>query len=139
MSILDKYTITKKPPKLAVAKMRAGKDPMEKANKTFIAGLDKQLKQANAWKPGAKDARSWVTRDEANDRAWVTVKYGPWPVPIKGQTKTTLGPVKIADVPKVIEDIRQAHAAGELESALKKVAIRGTRKKGRGRTEGRHS
>lgn len=127
MSLLDKYTVTNKPPKLAKAKTAS--NPMAKVHRNFLAGLDRQLQQVKAWKPGAKDSRSWVTRDEANNRAWVTLKYGPWPVPLKGRTKSTIGPVRIEDVPKVFEDIRKAHAAGELDAALKKVAFRGPRKK----------
>ena len=127
MGVLDKYTVSAKPPKLA--KVKSSTDPMAKVNKNFIAGLDKQLQQAKSWKPGTKESRSWVTRDEDSNRAWVTLKYGPWPVPLKGRTKSTLGPVRIEDVPKLLEDIRKAHAAGELDSALKKVAIRGPRKR----------
>lgn len=127
MGLLDKYTVTAKPPKLA--KARTSADPMAKVHKNFVAGLDRQLQQAKSWKSGAKDSRSWVTRDEASNRAWVTLKYGPWPVPLKGRTKSTIGPVRIEDLPKVFEDIRKAHASGELDAALKKVAFRGPRKK----------
>ena len=127
MSILSKYTISSKPPKLSTP--RTGKNPMEKVNRTFLAGLEKQLKQAKTWKPGAKESRSWVTRDEAKNQAWVTVKYGPWPVPLKGNTKTTLGPVKIENVPSVFEDVRKAHAAGELDAGLKKIAFKGPRRR----------
>lgn len=135
MAVLDKYKVSKAPPEITRA--RAKRDPMEKVNRNFLKGLEKQVAQAKAWKPGARDLRSWVTRDEAKGEAWITVKYGPWPVPIKGTSKSTIGPVKLGEIPKVFEDIRKAHQSSELEAALKKVAFKGPRKKARKRSANR--
>jgi hypothetical protein len=129
MAVLDKYKLLTSPPK--ITKARAAKNPMEKVNRNFLAGLKKQLKKAKAWRPGAKDLRSWVTRDEAKGQAYVTVKYGPWPIAIRGTKKSTIGPVKLDDVPKILEDVKKAFEAGELEAGLRKVAFRGPRKKTR--------
>lgn len=129
MSVLNKYKLVTSPPK--VTKVRVAKNPMEKVNRNFLKGLEKQLKKAKAWKPGAKDLRSWVTRDERSGKSYVTVKYGPWPVPVKGNKRSTIGPVKLNDVPKVLEDVKKAFKAGELDAGLKKVAFRGPRKKSR--------
>jgi hypothetical protein len=126
MPILEKYSITAKPPKIAKKKEKA--DAMVKVHTKFLAGLKKQRAKAKAWKPGAKDLRSWVTRDVDANRAWVTVKYGARPVPLKGQ-KSTIGPVPLDKLDKLFTDIKTAHAAGELDAGLQKVATLGPRKK----------
>ncbi|MDP6688523.1 MAG: hypothetical protein QF384_03400, partial [Alphaproteobacteria bacterium] len=101
MPILKKYSITAKPPK--IAKKREKANLVAKVNTKFLAGLKKQRAQAKAWKPGSKDLRSWVTRDVDSNRAWVTVKYGARPVPIKGQ-KSTIGPVPLDQLDKLFAD-----------------------------------
>ena len=126
MGLLDKYKVMAKPPKLK--KSRQKLDNMVKVNKKFLAGLQKQAKLAEAWKPGAKDMRSWVTRNIHSNQAWVTVKYGARAVTLKGR-KATLGPVALDRVGTVFDDIRPAHAAGELDAGLKKAAVLGSRKK----------
>ncbi len=132
MGVLDKYKLTAKPPR--IRPMGAKVTPMERIRKTFLAGVEKQKAQAKAWKPGAKDLRSWVTRDDGRGLAWVTVKYGPWPVPIKGKAQATIGPVKLSAVPMVFDDIKKAAQAGELDAGLKKLAVQGPRKKKRARS-----
>ena len=127
MSILEQYQITSKPPK--ITKVREKRDVMNKVNKNFLAGLDKQIAQAKVYKPGAKDAKSWVTRDADAGKAWITLRYGARPMVIKGTTKTTLGPVAAADVVKVLQDVKKAHANGELLTALQKASVLGPRKK----------
>ena len=127
MSILDKYSITANPPKIKKKKVKP--TAMAKVNAKFLAGLKKQRAQAKAWKSGAKDARSWVTRDVEGHRAWVTVKYGARPVSIKGK-KSTLGPVVLGKLDQLFADIIAAHAAGELDSGLKKASTLRPRKKG---------
>jgi len=126
MGVLEKYKVTRKPPKLR--RKVAKPAPIEGVRKKFIAGAAKQKAQARVWKQGSKDLRSWVTRDEQNDQAWVTVKYGSRPVAVKGTGRSTIGPVKINDVPQVFDDIEKAARAGELDKALMKVAIQGPRK-----------
>jgi hypothetical protein len=132
MGALEKYKLTKKPPK--VRRIGPKATPISGIRKKFIAGAEKQKAQAKAWQPGAKDLRSWVTRDEDRGLAWVTVKYGARPVPVKGTTRTTIGPVRLNEVPKVFDDIKQAAQAGELDKGLQKVAIQGPRKKKRAKT-----
>jgi len=127
MAVLDKYSIVAKPPKITNAREKA--DVMQKVNRNFLAGLDKQIALAKAYKPGAKEKRSWVTRDADAGNSWITVRYGNRPIVLKGTKKTTIGPVPVGDVAKVFEDVKKAHGAGELESALKKVAMLGPRKK----------
>jgi len=127
MAILDKYKVANKPPKIRLERTKV--EPIEAIKKKFIAGVAKQKAQAQAWKPGAKDLRSWVTRDAKRDQAWVTIKYGARIVPVKGNTKSTIGPVKLSDVPKVFDDIAKAAQAGELDKGLLKSAKRGPRKK----------
>ncbi len=85
--VLDKYELTTKPPK--IGHMGAKDVPTERTRKKFLAGVEKQKTQAKAWRPGATDLRGWVTRDDARGLAWVTVKYGPLPVPIKGKAQST--------------------------------------------------
>ena len=75
-----------------------------------------------------------MTRDTARGLAWITVNYGPLPVPIKGTAQTTIGPVKLSAVPKAFDDIKKAAQAGELDARLKKVATQGPRKKKRARS-----
>lgn len=132
MGALDNYKLTTKPPK--IRRTSAKTSPIEGIRKTFIGGVDKQKAQAKVWKPGAKDLRSWVTRDENRGIAWVTVKYGARPVSIKGAAQSTIGPVKLNQVPKVFDDIKKAAQAGELDKGLKKVAIQGPRKKKQAKT-----
>lgn len=132
MGVLDEYKLTAKPPR--IRPMGAKVTPMERIRKTFLAGVEKQKAQAKAWKPGAKDLRSWVTRDDGRGLAWVTVKYGPRPVPLKGKAQSTIGPVKLSALPKVFDDIKKAAQAGELDAGLKKLAVQGPRKKKRGRS-----
>lgn len=132
MAVLDKYKLTTKPPK--IRSLRAKVAPMERIRKKFLAGVEKQKSQAKAWKPGVKDLRSWVARDEACGLAWVTVKYGPLPVTVNGKAQSTIGPVKLSAVPEVFDDIKKAAQAGELDPGLKKVAIQGPRKKKRTRS-----
>ncbi len=127
MSVLEQYQITSKPPK--IIKVREKRDVMEKVNKNFLAGLEKQIAQAKAYKPGAKDAKSWVTRDAEAGKAWITIRYGARPMVIKGTTKTTLGPVPINVVVKALQDVKKAHANGEFEAALQKASVLGPRKK----------
>jgi hypothetical protein len=127
MGLLEQYQVTNKPPK--VTKAREKRDVMEKVNRNFLAGLEKQIAQAKAYKPGAKDAKSWVTRDADADKAWITLRYGARPMVIKGTTKTTLGPVEMGDVVKVLQDVKKAHASGELQTALQKASVLGPRKK----------
>ena len=127
MSVLEQYQITSKPPK--ITKVREKRNVMEKVNKNFLAGLDKQISQAKAYKPGAKDAKSWVTRDAEAGNAWITIRYGARPMVIKGTTKTTLGPVSIDAVLKALQDVKKAHANGELEAALQRASVLGPRKK----------
>jgi len=129
MGVLDKYELAAKPPK--VGRMGAKDASTERIRKTFLAGVEKQKAQAKAWKPGAADLRSWVTRDEARGLAWVTVRYALWPVPINGKAKSTIGPVKLSALPKVFDDIKRAAQAGELDAGLKKAAFLGPRKKKR--------
>ena len=127
MSTLEKYKVTTNPPKITCQRAKAA--PIEGVRKKFLAGAAKQKKQAQAWKPGAKDLRSWVTRDENRDQAWVTVKYGARPVAIKGTAKSTIGPIRLNEVPEVFDDIVEAAQAGELDNALIKAATLGPRKK----------
>ncbi len=127
MGALEKYKLTTKPPKIRRIGTKA--TPIEGIRKKFIAGADIQKAQAEAWKPGAKDLRSWVIRDENRGIAWVTVKYGARPVSIKGAAQSTIGPIKLNQVSKVFDDIKKAAQAGELDKGLKKVAIQGPRKK----------
>ena len=127
MSILDKYSVIAKPPKLKKKKEKPS--AMAKVNAKFLAGLKKQRAQAKAWKPRAKDQRSWVTRDVEGNRAWVTVKYGARPVFVKAQ-RSTLGPVALNKVDQLFADIMAAHAAGELDAGLKKASTLRPRKKG---------
>ena len=127
MGALEKYKLSTKPPK--ISRKVAKPAPMEGIRKKFIAGAAKQKAQAKVWKPGAKDLRSWVTRDEDRNLAWVTVKYGPRPVAIKGASHSTIGPVKLNQVPRVFDDIKQAAQAGDLDKGLRSVAIQGPRKK----------
>ena len=127
MSTLDKYKVATEAPK--ISHRRAKAPPIEAIKKTFIAGVDKQKAKAQAWKPGAKDLRSWVTRDEQRDLAWVTVKYGARPVAVRRTKQSTIGPVKLGDVPKVFDDIKKAALSGELDKALLKVSSLGPRKK----------
>ena len=127
MAVLDKYKIVAKPPK--VKKKRAKSDIMDKVNRNFAAGIERQIKQARAYRSGAKTPRSWVTRDVDNGRAWVTIRYGTRAVPLKGSTKSTIGPVPLDSVVNVLEDVKSAHAKGELDTALRKVAVLGPRKK----------
>ena len=129
MGTLDKYKLTTKPPK--ISRKVAKPAPIDGIRKKFIAGAAKQKTQANAWKPGAKDLRSWVTRDEDQGIAWITVKYGPWPVRIRGAAQSTIGPVKLNEVPGLFDDIKKAAQAGELDKGLQKKAIQGPRKKKR--------
>lgn len=129
MGVLDKYEVTANPPK--VRAQRAKIAPLDAIRKKFISGVERQKAQAKIWKPGARDLRSWVTRDEARDLAWVTVKYGARTVPVKGTTRSTIGPVKINQVSRVFDDIKKAAQAGDLDAGLKKVAIQGPRKKKR--------
>jgi len=129
MAILDKYKLTTRPPKIRHERAKAA--PIDAIRKKFIAGVARQKAQAQAWKPGAKDLRSWVTREAERDQAWVTIKYGARTVPVKGATKSTIGPVKLAEVPKVFDDITRAAQAGELDKSLLKVALQGPRKKKR--------
>ena len=127
MGVLDKYKVALKPPKIRA--QRAQVAPMDAVRKKFIVGVNRQKAQAKAWKPGTKDLRSWVTRDEARGLAWVTVKYGPRAVPVKGATRSTIGPVKLNQVSGVFDDIKKAAQAGELDAGLKKAATQGPRKK----------
>ncbi len=127
MSVLEQYQITSKPPK--IAKVREKRDVMEKVKKNFLASLEKQIAQAKAYKPGAKDAKSWVTRDVEAGNAWITIRYGARPMVIKGTTKTTLGPVPIDVVVKALQDVKKAHANGEFDAALQKASVLGPRKK----------
>lgn len=127
MGALEKYKLSTKPPK--ISRKVAKPAPIEGIRKKFIAGAAKQKAQAKVWKPGAKDLRSWVTRDEDRNLAWVTVKYGPLPVAIKGASHSTIGPVKLNQVPRVFDDIKQAAQAGDLDKGLRSVAIQGPRKK----------
>ena len=127
MAVLDKYKIIANPPK--VKKTRAKADIMDKVNRNFAAGIDRQIKQARAYRPGAKTPRSWVTRDVDSGRAWITIRYGTRAVPLKGTTKSTIGPVPMDSVVTVMEDVKAAHAKGELDAALRKVAVLGPRKK----------
>ena len=129
MSVLDKYQMTTKPPR--VGRTGAKVASTERIRKTFLAGVAKQKAQARAWKPGAADLRSWVTRDEARGLAWVTVRYALWPVSLNGKARSTIGPVKLSAVPRVFDDIRRAAQAGELDAGLKKAAFLGPRKKKR--------
>ena len=129
MGVLDKYKVATKPPKIRSERAKAA--PIEAVRKKFVAGVERQKAQAKAWKPGAKDLRSWVTRDEARDVAWVTVKYGARPVPVKGATRSTIGPVKLNQLPQVFDDLKKAAQAGDLDSGLTKVATQGPRRKKR--------
>ena len=129
MGALEKYKLTTKPPKIRRVGPKA--TPIGGIRKKFITGAEKQKVQAKAWKAGGKDLRSWVTRDEDRGLAWVTVKYGARPVPVKGTAQSTIGPVKLAEVPKVFDDLKQAAQAGELDRGLQKVAIQEPRKKKR--------
>lgn len=133
MGSLDKYKISTQPPKISRRVAKAS--PIDAIRATFLAGLKKQKAQAAAWKPGAKDLRSWVTRDEARGLAWVTVKYGARPVPVKGATKSTIGPIKLADLPRVFDDVEKAAQAGELDKGLLKAATLGPRKTRRGKAK----
>ena len=126
MSILDKYAVIAKPPK--IKKKKEKPSAMAKVNAKFLAGLKKQRAQAKAWKPDAKDSRSWVTRDVESNQAWVTVKYGARPVPIKGQ-KSTLGPVTLDKLDQLFADIIAAHEVGELNTGLQKASTLRPRKK----------
>jgi hypothetical protein len=108
MGALDKYKLTTKPPKIS----------------------RKVAKPA----PIDGDLRSWVTRNEDSGLAWVTVKYGPRPVPIKGTAQATIGPVRLNEVPRVFDDVKKAAQAGELDKGLRNVAIQGPRKKKRAKT-----
>ena len=132
MGALDKYKLTTKPPK--ISRKVAKPAPIDGIRKRFIAGAAKQKAQAKIWKPGAKDLRSWVTRNEDSGLAWVTVKYGPRPVPIKGTAQSTIGPVRLNEVPRVFDDVKKAAQAGELDKGLRNVAIQGPRKKKRAKT-----
>ncbi len=127
MGALERYKLSTKPPK--ISRKVAKPVPIKGIRRTFIAGANKQKTQAKAWKPGAKDLRSWVTRDEDRGLAWVTVKYGPRPVPIKGTAQATIGPVRLNQVPRVFDDITKAAQAGDLDKGLRRVAIQGPRKK----------
>ena len=127
MSTLEKYKVTKEPPK--ISRQRAQAAPIEGVRKKFLAGAARQKQQAQAWKPGAKDLRSWVTRDEERGQAWVTVKYGARPVAVKGTAQSTIGPVRINELPQVFDDIAKAAQAGELDKGLIKAATLGPRKK----------
>ena len=127
MGALEKYKLSTKPPK--ISRKVAQPAPIDGIRRKFIAGAEKQYVQAKAWKPGAKDFRSWVTRDEDRGLAWITVKYGPWPIAIRGASQSTIGPVKLNQVPRVFEDIKKAAKAGDLDKGLRKVAIQGPRKK----------
>lgn len=129
MGVLDKYKTAIKPPKIRARRAKVA--PMDAIRKKFIAGVERQKAQAKTWKPGAKDLRSWVTRDEARGLAWVTVKYGARTVLVKGTTRSTIGPVKLNQVSGVFDDIKKAAQAGELDAGLKKSAIQGPRKKKR--------
>lgn len=129
MGVLDKYKVTTKPPKIRAVRAKAS--PIDALRKKFIAGVERQKAQANAWKPGAKDLRSWVTRDQERGLAWVTVKYGARAMPVKGTTRSTIGPVKLDEVSRVFDDIKKAALAGDLDAGLKKVATLGPRKKKR--------
>ncbi len=129
MGALEKYKLSTKPPK--VSRKVAMPAPIDGIRRKFIAGAEKQNVQAKAWKPGAKDLRSWVTRDEDRDLAWITVKYGPWPVAIKGASQSTIGPVRLNQVTRVFDDVKKAAQAGELDKGLRKVAIQGPRKTNR--------
>ncbi len=132
MGALEKYKLSTKPPK--ISRKVAKPAPIDGIRRKFIAGAEKQNIQAKAWKPGAKDSRSWVTRDEDRNLAWVTVKYGPWPVAIKGASHFTIGPVRLNQVPRVFDDVKKAAHAGELDKGLRKVAIQGPRKKKQAKT-----
>jgi hypothetical protein len=127
MGILDKYKVATKAPKIRA--QRATKDPIASIRKKFVAGVERQKAQAKAWKPGAKDLRSWVTRDEDRGLAWITVKYGARPVAIKGRAQATIGPVELSKAPQVFDDLKKAAEAGELDKGLLKAAIQGPRKK----------
>ena len=127
MGALEKYKLSTNPPK--ISRKVAKPAPIEGVRRKFIAGAEKQKVQAKKWKPGAKDLRSWVTRDEDRGLAWIKVKYGAWPVAIKGASHSTIGPVRLNQVPKVFDDIKTAAQAGELDKGLRKVAIQGPRKK----------
>ncbi len=127
MGALEKYKLSTNPPK--ISRKIAKPAPIDGIRRTFIAGAAQQKAQAKAWKPGAKDLRSWVTRDEDRGLAWVTVKYGPRPISIKGTAQSTIGPVRLNEVPRVFDAIKQAAQAGELDKGLRKVAIQGPRKK----------
>ncbi len=129
MGALEKYKLSTKPPK--ISRKVAKPAPIEGIRRKFIAGAAKQKAQAKAWKPGAKDSRSWVTRDEDRGLAWIKVKYGAWPVAIKGASHSTIGPVKLNQVPRVFDDVKKAAQAGEMDKGLTKVAIQGPRKKKR--------
>ncbi len=132
MGALEKYKLSTNPPKIDRKVAKAA--PIDGIRRKFIAGAAKQKAQAKAWKPGAKDLRSWVTRDEDRGLAWVTVKYGARPVPVKGTAQSTIGPVRLKEVPKVFDDLKQAAQAGELDRGLQKVAIQGPRKKKRAKS-----
>lgn len=127
MDALGKYKVTTNPPKIRTERVKEA--PIEAIRKRFISGIEKQKAQARAWKPGAKDLRSWVTRDEVRGLAWVTVKYGARPVAIRGRSKSTIGPVDLSKLPQVFDDIRKAAEAGELDKGLMKAATLGPRKK----------
>ena len=127
MGALEKYKLSTNPPKIGRKVAKAA--PIDGIRRKFIAGVAKQKAQAKAWKPGAKDLRSWVTRDEDRGLAWVTVKYGSRPVTVKGAAQSTIGPVKLNQVPRVFDDIKKDAQAGELDKGLMKVAVQGPRKK----------
>ncbi len=132
MGALEKYKLSTKPPKI-IHKV-AKPTPIDGIRRTFITGAEKQKVQAKAWKPGAKDLRSWVTRDEDRGLAWIKIKYGAWPISIKGASHSTIGPVRLNQVPEVFNDIKKAAQAGELDKGLRKVAIQGPRKKKQAKT-----
>ena len=127
MSVLKKYKVTTNAPKVSARRSKA--PPLAAVRKKFISGVDKQKAQAKAWKSGAKDLRSWVTRDEMRGLAWITVKYGARPVAIKGTKGSTIGPVNLEQVVSVFDDIKKAAEAGELDAGLTKAATLGPRKK----------
>ena len=130
MGVLDKYSLVIRAPK--IDRKGSMETPIIKIRNKFLIGVDKQKAQAKNWKPGVKDLRSWVTRDEARGLAWVTVKYGARPIPIKGNARSTIGPVKLGQVTSVFDDIKKAAKAGELDAGLKKASILGPRKNKRG-------
>lgn len=127
MDALGKYKVTTNPPKIRAE--RAKKAPIETIRKRFISGVEKQKAQARAWKPGAKDLRSWVTRNQERGLAWVTVKYGARRVAIRGRSQSTIGPVDLGKLAEVFDDIKKAAEAGELDKGLMKAATLGPRKK----------